>query len=81
MLAVLYDEPYDFPKKSAAFKVFDILIDSGPEDAEKLYTKIMNEELDRYYIDQSEFVYFGSEPMKAGMADLAKYYQGVHTGY
>jgi len=79
ILAVLYDEPYDFPKKSAAFTVFDTLIDSGQEDAEKLYAKIMNEQLDRYYIDESEFVYFESELMNAGMADMAKYYQRIHT--
>jgi len=79
ILAVLYDEPYDFPKKSAAFTVFDTLIDSGQEDAEKLYAKIMNEQLDRYYIDESEFVYFEVELMNAGMADMAKYYQRIHT--
>ncbi len=79
ILAVLYDEPYDFPKKSAAFTVFDTLIDSGQEDAEKLYAKIMNEQLDRYYIDESEFVYFELELMNAGMADMAEYYQRIHT--
>ena len=79
ILAVLYDEPYDLPKKSAAFTVFDTLIHSGQEDAKKLYAKIMIEQLDRYYIDESEFVYFESELMNAGMADMAKYYQRIHT--
>jgi len=79
ILAVLYDEPYDFPKKSAAFAVFDTLIHSGQEDVEKLYAKIMNEQLDRYYIDESEFDYFESELMNSGMADMAKYYQRIHT--
>jgi CubicO group peptidase (beta-lactamase class C family) len=79
ILAVLYDEPYDLPKKSAAFTVFDTLIHSGQEDAEKLYAKIMNEQLDRYYIDESEFVYFESQLTNAGMADMAKYYQRIHT--
>lgn len=79
ILAVLYDEAYDLPKKSAAFTVFDTLIHSGQEDAKKLYAKIMIEQLDRYYIDESEFVYFESELMNAGMADMAKYYQRIHT--
>lgn len=79
ILAVLYDEPYDFPKKSAAFTVFDILVHSGQEDAEKLYTEIRNEQLDRYYIDKIEFVYFESELMNAGMANMAKDYQRIHT--
>ncbi len=39
----------------------------------------MNEQLDRYYIDESEFVYFESELMNAGMADMAKYYQKIRT--
>jgi len=61
------------------FTVFDTLIDSGQEDAEKRYVKIMNEQLDRYYIDESEFVYFESALMNAGMSDMAKDYQRIHT--
>lgn len=78
ILAVLYDEPYDFPKKSAAYSVFYLLINSGQEEAENLYIKIKNEQLDRYYIDESEFIFFETELMDAGMADLAKDYQKIH---
>jgi len=79
ILAVLYNEAYDFPKKSAAFTVFHTLTNSGQEEAEILYTEIINEQLDRYYINESEFVYFESELMNAGMADMAKYYQKIRT--
>ena len=79
ILAVLYDEPYDRPKKSAAFTVFDTLVHSGHKDAEELYTRIRNEQLDRYYIDENEFVYFESELVNAGMPDMARYYQRIHT--
>ena len=80
ILAVLYDEPYEPPKKSLAFTVFDTLIHSGQQDAETLYIKILKEEMDGYYFDEKEFEFFEAELMNAGLTDMAEYYQRIHIG-
>jgi len=79
ILAVLYDEEYDLPKKSAAFTVFKTLINSGQNEAENLYTEILSRQLDKYYIDKSEFIFFESELINAGMEEMARNYQEIRT--
>jgi len=81
ILAVLYDEEYDLPKKSAAFTVFKTLINSGQNEAENLYTEILSKQLDKYYIDESEFIFFESELINAGMEEMARNYQEIHTAH
>ena len=55
ILAVLYDEPYDIPRKSAAFAVFEALRDEGVEAGRRLYVELVEEQDPDYYVDAEEF--------------------------
>ena len=55
VLAVLYDEPYDMPRKSAAFAVFEALRDEGSEAGRRLYVELVEEQNPAYYVDAEEF--------------------------
>ena len=55
ILAVLYDEPYELPKKSAAFAVFETLRDQGDEAARRRYTELVIGEDPAYFVDEAEF--------------------------
>ena len=55
VLAVLYDEPFDRPRKSAAFAVFEALRDEGVEAGRRLYAELVEEQDPDYYVDAEEF--------------------------
>jgi len=55
ILAVLYDEPYDMPLKSAAFAVFEALRDEGVEAGRQRYAELVEEQDPDYYVDADEF--------------------------
>jgi CubicO group peptidase (beta-lactamase class C family) len=55
ILAVLYDEPYETPKKSAAFAVFEMLRDHGVEAARRRYAELVIGENPTYYVEEAEF--------------------------
>jgi len=55
VLAVLYDEPYDMPRKSAAFAVFEALRDEGVNAARQVYAELVEEQDPGYYVDVEEF--------------------------
>ena len=77
ILAVIYDETYDLPKKSAAFTIFKSLIESDPNTADELSEKILNEQLDKYYLEEEEFEYFEEALKSKGMQDLALTYHDI----
>jgi len=55
VLAVLYDEPFDMPSKSAAFAVFEALRDQGVEAGRQRYADLVNAQNPDYYVDAEEF--------------------------
>jgi len=55
VLAVLYDEPYDMPRKSAAFAVFEVLRDEGIEVGYRRYAELVEKQDPNYYVDAEEF--------------------------
>lgn len=78
VLAILYGEEYDLPKKSAAFEVFKTLINSGALEAEKLKTTIIDKQKDKYYLDDDEFEFFTKELMDNGMESKAEAYEEIY---
>lgn len=79
ILAIMYDEEYDLPKKSAAFTIFKILLDSGQKEAVDFYKEIKVQQTDKYYLDESEFEFFENELNSADMKDIAKVYNKIQT--
>ena len=75
ILAVLYGEEYDLPKKSGAYVIFKTLLDSGYENAEKLHKEIINNQTDKYYLSKREFSFFTNELNNKGLADEALEYK------
>jgi hypothetical protein len=55
ILAILYDQPYDMPKKSAAYDVFRTLLDSGITVAETRYYRLYQNEQDRFWFKDEQF--------------------------
>jgi CubicO group peptidase (beta-lactamase class C family) len=55
ILAVLYDEPYEMPRRSAAFAVFEAVRDQGIEAGRRRYDELVIREDPAYYIDEDEF--------------------------
>jgi CubicO group peptidase (beta-lactamase class C family) len=55
VLAVLYGEPYEMPKKSAAFEVFEVLRDEGIDAGRRRYAEVVTGEDPAYYVDEDEF--------------------------
>lgn len=80
ILAILYDEPYDLPKKSAAFTLFKELLEDRYAEAQTLYANIKNGQTDSYYLDDDEFTYFEKELNTAGMIERAAQYKMIYTG-
>ena len=78
ILAIMYGEEYDLPKKSGAFAIFQTLLESGYEDAEKLHKEIIEKQTDKYYLDKREFMFFEDELNKKGMVDLASKYKNIY---
>ena len=81
ILAVMYGEEYDLPKKSGAFAIFKTLLNSGPEDAEKLYKKITENQNDKYYQNKREFLFFKDKLYNKGMVDQASAFIKIYTKY
>ncbi|MBN1471587.1 MAG: beta-lactamase family protein [Syntrophaceae bacterium] len=77
ILAILYGETYDLPKKSAAFTVFQTLIESGRNEAVQKNNEISTLQQDQYYSDKIEFVFFAEELEKKKMQKLAKEYREI----
>jgi hypothetical protein len=55
ILAALYGEPYELPRKSAAFAVFEAVRDQGSEAGRQKYAEIVNARDPAYYVDEDEF--------------------------
>jgi CubicO group peptidase (beta-lactamase class C family) len=79
ILAVMYGEEYDLPKKSGAFVIFKTLLESGPEDAEKLHKEISKNQTDKYYLNKREFLFFKNELNNKRMVDQALNYEEIYT--
>lgn len=77
ILAILYGEEYDLPKKSTAFTIFKTLIESGQNEAENMYDEILNKLQDKYYSDDSEFEFFEEELKKNNMQKQAEEYREI----
>lgn len=56
ILAILYGEPYDMPRRSAAFAVFEAVRDHGTEEGRRRYAEIVASDESGYYIDEEEFL-------------------------
>ena len=78
ILAVLYGEEYDLPKKSGAYAIFKEMIDSGKKEAENLSDKIMTKQTNSYYLNNREFRFFEEELKKKGMESQATDYRKIH---
>ena len=81
ILAVMYDEEYDLPKKSGAFAIFKTFLDSGPVDAEKLHKEITENQTDKYYLSKLEFLFFKNELNSKGMDDMASTFYEIYTKF
>ena len=81
ILAVMYGEEYDLPKKSGAFVIFKTLLDSGLEDAEKLHNEITANQTDKYYLNKREFLFLKDELNNKGMVDKALSFEEIYTKF
>jgi len=79
ILAVMYGEEYDLPKKSGAFAIFKTLLESGYEDAAELHNEIIGKQTDKYYLKKREFLFFKEELNDKGMNDVALAYDEIYT--
>jgi len=77
ILAVMYGEEYDLPKKSGAFIIFKTLLDSGEVKATNLYNEMKNNQSDKYYLNKREFLFFEKEFNSADMQDMAMAYKKI----
>jgi len=71
ILSILYNEEYELTKMSGTFVVFKTLIESGKIEANRKFNQIINEDKDKYYIDESEFYFFEKELTNRNMVNLA----------
>jgi len=79
ILAVMYGEKYDLPKKSGAYEIFKMLLESRDLDAANLYKKMKNKQTDKYYLKRREFVFFEEELNNANMKDMAEAYNKIRS--
>lgn len=56
ILAALYGKPYDMPKKSAAFAVFEVVRDQGVKAGRQRYAEIVTGNDPAHYVDEAEFI-------------------------
>ena len=77
ILAVLYGEEYDLPKKSGAYVIFKTMLDSGEKKATNLYHEMKKNQRDKYYLNKREFLFFEKEFISYDMRDLAKAYNKI----
>ncbi len=69
ILAILYDQPYDLPRKSAAYEVFRTLLDSGKASAKQKYTDLHDNQQDRFWFKDVEFEILARKLYHADMLD------------
>jgi len=81
VLAIVYGEDYDLPKKSAAFEVFKTINDEGAKEAEILMTDIVKNQTDKYYLDNDEFEFFIGELKDKGLESKAGDYSKIYEQY
>ncbi len=74
ILAILYDQPYDLPRKSAAYEVFRSLVDSGETAAREKYFDLNEYQQDKFWFKDEEFVILTRELYNASMFDKALVY-------
>ena len=74
ILAILYDQPYDLPQKSAAHEVFRTLLDSGEDAAVEKYAALYENQEDRFWFKDEEFEILARELYDAGMLDKTRVY-------
>ena len=74
ILAILYDQPYDMPKKSAAYDVFRALLDSGQAAAATRHHHLYQNEQDRYWFIDEEFEILARVLYNAGKPNEALAY-------
>jgi hypothetical protein len=74
ILAILYDRPYDLPRKSAAYEVFRTLLDSGVDAAITKYADLHEDQQDKFWFKDEEFEILAHELYDAGMLDEALAY-------
>ncbi len=74
ILAILYEQPYDMPKKSAAYDVFRTLLDSGQTAAGTRYDQLYQNEQYRYWFIDEEFEILARELCDAGKTHEALAY-------
>lgn len=79
ILAVLYGEEYDLPKKSGAYVIFKTMLDSGGKKATNLYHEMKINQRDKYYLNKREFLFFEDQLNIADMKDLAKTYNKIQN--
>lgn len=74
ILAILYEKPYDLPRKSAAYEVFRTLLDSGENAAIEKYSDLHENQQDKFWFKDEEFEILAHELYDAGMLDKALVY-------
>lgn len=67
--AILCDEDFDFPRRSLAYGLKNIIDEKGIETAESYYKE--NKDTDGFYIDEQEMVMVGYELKQSGQMDAA----------
>lgn len=80
ILAILYDQPYDLPRKSAAYEVFRTLLDSGEIAAVEKYSDLYENQQDKFWFKDEEFEILARELYDAGMLDEALVYCELTSG-
>jgi CubicO group peptidase (beta-lactamase class C family) len=71
ILAILYDRPYNLPRKSAAYEVFRTLVDSGKVAAVEKNSDLFENQQDKFWFKGEEFEILGRELYDAEMLDKA----------
>ena len=74
ILAILYNRPYDLPRKSAAYEVLRALVDSGEVAATEKFTDLYENQQDRFWFKDEEFEILACELYDTGMLDKALVY-------
>lgn len=74
ILAILYDKPYDLPRKSAAYEIFRTLLDLGQVATVEKYADLYENQQDKFWFKDEEFEILARELYNAGMLNKALAY-------
>lgn len=74
ILAILYEQEYELPKKSAAYAVFREMLDTGVPQAVEKYETLKNQCWDSYYFKDDEFITLSRKLHDANKRNEAKEY-------